>query len=72
MKWYPTPRHGPKKVLDLDNQWPDKDFVFLDFFHSIFVSQDEYVAPNKIDFSDKEPHSHFKTVKLRIKFKGYH
>ena len=30
------------------------------------------VAPTKFGSLDKEPHSHFYTVKLRVIFKGYH
>ena len=35
------------------------------------MSQDEYLAPNKIGSFYKEPHLHVYTVKLRIKFKGF-
>ena len=70
MKWYPTPRYGPEEVLDPENQCADKVFVFLDFFHSNFMSQDDYVAPTKFGSLDKESHSQFYTVNLWIKFKG--
>ena len=37
-----------------------------------FMFQDECVASTKFGSHDKEPHSHFYTVKLWVKFKGYH
>jgi len=39
---------------------------------SDFIPQEEYVAPTKFGSHDKEPHSHFYTVKLQVKFKGFH